>query len=289
MISAGSRRLLDRYALASRALSRTSGERLAREAGQSVEFHDFRPYQAGDELRAVDWRVYARTQRLVTRLFQAERTMDVHVLLDTSLSMTVGGKLEYARVVAQVLAYAAHRDSRTQVHTTAGASGAFGRGRIALASAWSTLDAAAAAGDVPTPVAAVRRFALTLPRVRGAGLVLVVSDLFDPSPLRPALLALRTRGLDAAFLQVLADDDLDPVPGRLELVDVESRERMLAGPDEVVAYRDAVQAFLRRTHAAARQAGFNHVVLRAESQDHRPEVEREVFTALRRARLLIPR
>lgn len=289
MISAGGRRLLDRYALASRALSRTSGERLARESGQSVEFHDFRPYQAGDELRAVDWRVYARTQRLMTRLFQAERTMDVHVLLDTSLSMSLGGKLEYARTVAHMLAYAAHRESRTQVHTMAGGAGALMRGRGGLARAWTALDAAAPQADALAPVAAVRRFALSLPRVRGAGLVLVVSDLFDAAPLRPALLALRARGLDAAFLQVLAAADLDPVPGRLEVVDVETQERLLAGPDEVAAYRDAVQAFLRRTRAAARQAGFGHVVLRAEPEAGGAAVEREVFAALRRARLLVPR
>ncbi|MBA2666003.1 MAG: DUF58 domain-containing protein, partial [Trueperaceae bacterium] len=209
MITAPSRRLLERYALASRALSRTSGERLAREAGQSVEFHDYRPYGPGDELRAVDWRVYARTGRVMTRLFQAERTMDVHVLLDTSMSMQVGGKLPYARTVAQLLAFVAHRDARAQVHTFHGESGASGQGRGGLASAWAMLEGAEVRRDALAPVAAVRRFALTLPRVRGAGLVLIVSDLFDPEPLRPALLALRARGLDAAFLQVVADDDLE--------------------------------------------------------------------------------
>jgi uncharacterized protein (DUF58 family) len=289
VITAASRRLLDRYALASRALSRSSGERLAREAGQSVEFHDYRPYQPGDELRAVDWRVYARTQRLMTRLFQAERTMDVHVVLDTSMSMSVGGKLEYGRTVAQLLAYVAHRDSRAQVHTFHGEVGAAGQGRAGLASAWSMLEAATTRAEGTPPVAALRRFALTLPRVRGAGLALIISDLFDPEPLRPALLALRARGLDAAFVQVVADDDLDPVPGRLELVDVESRARLLAGPEEVRAYREAVQAFVRRTHAATRQAGFPHVLLRVDPQKQGLMMEREAFAALRRSRLLIPR
>ena len=135
----------------------------------------------------------------------------------------------------------------------------------------------------------VRRFALTLPRIRGAGLVLIVSDLFDPAPLRPALLALRARGLDAAFLQVVANDDLDPVPGRLELIDVESQARMLAGPEEVRAYRDAAQAFVRRTRAAAQQAGFVHVLLRVDVETRGLEIEREAFAALRRARLLVPR
>lgn len=286
------RALLDRYALASKALSRSSGERLAREAGQSVEFHDFRPYQSGDELRAVDWRVYARTGRVMTRLYQAERTIDVHVLLDTSRSMAVGGKLPYATGVARLLAYVAHRDARVQVHDITAGRSAAGMGRAALAAAWGALAEAGTGADAPAPVHAIRDFALGLPRVRGAGLALVVSDLFDPSPLRPALLALRARGLDAAFLHVLAADDLDPVPGRLELIDAESGERMLAGPPEVEAYREAVQAFVRRTRGAIRQAGFAYVLLRADVAPPGSDTvafERAAFSALRQARVLVPR
>ena len=293
MLSDATRKLLDRYALASRALSRSSGERLAREEGQSVEFHDFRPYQPGDELRAVDWRVYARTGRVMTRLYQAERTIDVHVLLDTSRSMAVGGKLPYATGVARLLAYVAHRDARVQVHDITAGRSAAGMGRAALAAAWGALEEADTGADAPAPVAAIRDFALGLPRVRGAGLVLVVSDLFDPAPLRPALLALRARGLDAAFLHVLSEDDLEPLPGRLELVDAESGERMLAGPAEVEAYREAAQGFVRRVRGAIQQAGFAHVLLRTDAAPARGAdtlaFERAAFTALRRARILVAR
>ena len=291
MLSEATRTLLDRYALASRALSRSSGERLAREAGQSVEFHDYRPYEPGDELRAVDWRVYARTGRVMTRLYQAERTIDVHVLLDTSRSMAVGGKLAYATGVARLLAYVAHRDARVQVHDVRGGRSAAGMGRAALAAAWERLSTAETGPDAPAPVRAVREFALGLPRVRGAGLVLVVSDLFDPEPLRPALLALRARGLDAAFLHVVSEEDLDPLPGRLELIDAESGERMLAGPEEVAAYRETVQRFVRHTRAAIAQAGFSHVLLRSPEHetDDAVTAEREAFMALRRARVLVAR
>ena len=292
MLSDAMRALLDRYALASKALSRSSGERLAREAGQSVEFHDFRPYQSGDELRAVDWRVYARTGRVMTRLYQAERTIDVHVLLDTSRSMAVGGKLPYATGVARLLAYVAHRDARVQVHDITAGRSAAGMGRAALAAAWGALAEAGTGADAPAPVRAIRDFALGLPRVRGAGLALVVSDLFDPLPLRPALLALRARGLDAAFLHVLAADDLDPLPGRLELIDAESGERMLAGPPEVEAYREAAQAFVRRTRGAIRQAGFAHVLMRTDVAPPGSDTvafERAAFAALRQARVLVPR
>lgn len=310
MITAATRRALDRYALASRELSATSGERSAREAGSSVEFHDFRPYQPGDELRAVDWRAYARSRRVITRLYQAERTIDVHVVLDVSASMGLGGKAAFARTVAELVTYVGQRDAVTRAHTTAGASSAAAQGRMGLAHAWALIgeaNAAAAAPtagaphapEVPGPVAGVRRFALGLPRVRGAALALVISDLLDPEPWRGALVALRARGLDAAFLQVVAPDDLEPPEGRFEVVDVETGERRAVDVAEVRAYRAAAQAFVRRTRAALAQAGIAHVLLRvpptlagardAAMDGGDPEREQAALAALRRARVLVPR
>lgn len=295
MISAAGRRALDRYALAAREMSASSGDRSARETGSSVEFHDFRSYQPGDELRAVDWRVYARTRRLVTRLYRAERTIDVHVVLDVSGSMGLAGKLAYARTIAELVTYVGQRDALTRVHTTAGAASPAAQGRTGLARAWGLLEEAESEREVPGPVAGVRAFALSLPRVRGAALAVVVSDLLDPEPLRPALVALRARGLDAAFLQVVSEDDLYPPEGRFELIDAESDERRTVGPEEVRAYREAVQAFLRRTRAALSQAGLTHVLLRVPPGPPTApgavdfDSERAALAALRRARVLVPR
>jgi len=318
VISAAGRRALDRYALASRDLSAASGDRTAREIGSSVEFQDFRPYQPGDELRAVDWRVYARNRRLVTRLYRAERTIDVHVVLDVSPSMGLAGKLDYARIVAELVSYVGQRDAITRVHTTAGAASPVAQGRVGLARAWGLLEEAVPVAGGPGPVEGVRSFALALPKVRGAALAVVISDLFDPQPWRPALVALRARGLDAAFLQVVSDDDLHPPEGRFEVVDVESDERRTVGPEEVRAYRAAVQAFLRRTRSALAQAGVGHVLLRvptnvgalapaagrggeggarrsaagaraARTPASAADAERSALAALRRARVLVPR
>lgn len=290
MITARSRALLDRYALASRSLSRESGERMATEPGQSVEFHDFRPYQFGDELRYVDWRVYARTGRLVTRLFQAERAIRLHVVLDTSASMGLGAKARYARVAAQLLTYAAQRDAPTQLHLLDGRSSPPQQGRAGVGGSWRFLEEAAPlAGPGHGPVGALLRFALTLPPQRGAGLVLVVSDLLEDAPLQPALAALRARRVDVGFLQVMAEEDLDPQEGQLELHDVETGERLEAGPAEVRAYREEVQRFLRRTRAAVMRAGFRHVLLRVPAGGGDAAMEREAFAALVREGVLVRR
>ena len=290
MISAASRRALDRYALASRELSAASGERSAREAGSSVEFHDFRPYQPGDDLRAVDWRAYARSRRVITRLYRAERTIDLHLLLDVSASMGLGGKLDYARILAQLLTYVGQRDALTRVHTTAGGVSPLAQGRAGLGRAWSLIEEAEVSPVGSGPVAGVRTFALNLPRVRGAALAVVISDLFDGEAWRAALVALRARGLDAVFVQVLAEEDLHPPEGHFEVIDVEGEGRRQVGPDEVRAYRAAVQRFLRRTRATLAQAGFRHALVRVPLGVREPAAfERAGLAALRRARLLVPR
>lgn len=290
MISPRSRALLERYALASRALSRESGERMASEPGQSVEFHDFRSYQFGDELRYVDWRVYARTGRLMTRLFQAERSIRLHLVLDTSASMLLGGKARYARLLAQLLVYVAQRDAPTQVHLLDGRGSRTAQGLAAVGKSWRFLEEAETLrGDAAAPISALKRFALGLPPVRGAALALVVSDFLEDAPLQGALAALRARGLDASLLQVMSEGDLEPSEGQLELVDVESGDRLQVGPLEVRAYREEAHAFVRRTRGAAVRAGFRHLLLRVPPSAPEHELERHAFAALVREGVLIRR
>ncbi|HLU83749.1 MAG TPA: DUF58 domain-containing protein [Trueperaceae bacterium] len=307
-MSARSRAMLDRYGLSSRALSHQSGERSSREPGQSVEFHDFRPYQPGDELRYVDWRVYARTGRLYTRLYQADRAVRLHLLLDTSGSMSVGRKADFARILVQLLGYVAQRDAPTQLHLLDGRSSRQAQGMVGMRETWRFVDEAPVmAGSQPGALTGLKQFALSLPAVRGQALVIVVSDLFEEAPIQPALTALRARGVDAAFLQVVAADDLEPPDGLLELNDAESSSKLPVGSDEVRAYREEVRRYLDRTRTAILRAGFKHVLLKvalpveqAARQGNRPipgtltrdatdDVERSAFSSLVRASVLVKR
>ena len=294
MITARSRAILDRYTLSSRALSAQSGERSSREPGQSVEFHDFRPYQPGDELRYVDWRVYARTGRLYTRLYEAERAVKLHLVLDNSASMSIGLKAEYARTLVQLLSYVAQRDAPTQVHLLGGGSSRQSQGPGGMRETWRFVDdAPVVVGDEAGALSGLKRFALSLPSQRGNALALVVSDLFEDVPIRPTLTALKARGLDVGFLHVVAEEDLEPPAGLLELHGVESGERLPAGPDEARAYREEVQRYLERTRNAVLRAGFKHLLLRSPAAGSAAEVgdalERDAFAALIRSAVLIKR
>ncbi|MEM6428697.1 MAG: DUF58 domain-containing protein [Deinococcota bacterium] len=289
MISTRTRALLDRYTLASKALSVTSGERSASEVGQSVEFYDFRQYQPGDELRYVDWKVYGRTGRLYTRLFQAERTMSIHVLLDTSASMGVGNKARYGRILAQLLSYVAQLDARCQVHLFDSSQSLPATTRAHIPALWEFIEAAPVLrGEAYTPATSIQSFALSHSLTTGAGLVLVISDLLDEMPLRTPLVALRAKGFDVSFLQVMADEDLSPSPERLQLIDAELGTKLTVNPDEVSLYRERVRAFLETTRATILQAGFRHVLLTIHEQAD-DDLERQAFAALIREGMLIKR
>src|SRR4030088_554565 len=88
-------------------LGRLKGERRSKRKGQSVEFADYRNYVIGDDLRFLDWNLYARLDRLFIRLFMEEEDLHVYILIDNSLSMDFGDptKLHYAKQVAAALGF----------------------------------------------------------------------------------------------------------------------------------------------------------------------------------------
>src|SRR5436189_5089422 len=83
-------------------LGRMKGERRSKRKGQSVEFADYRNYVIGDDLRHLDWNLFARLERLFIRLFMEEEDLHVYILVDNSLSMDFGKptKLHFAKQVA---------------------------------------------------------------------------------------------------------------------------------------------------------------------------------------------
>src|SRR6187431_1358285 len=83
---------LERLELVSRKIfrGRMKGERRSKRKGQSVEFADFRNYTPGDDLRFIDWNLYARLDRLFIKLFLEEEDLHVHLLVDAGPSMDFG-------------------------------------------------------------------------------------------------------------------------------------------------------------------------------------------------------
>ena len=245
MLSADEARQLDRLALGSSspASAASSGLRNARARGAGLEFHDFRHYQPGDDLRSIDWNVEARLRQLVVRVFRAEGQLQLHLLVDISRSMTTGSpdKLDCARKLAAALCYVAvERRDAVGVATFDETIRAYVKpaaGRAQIFKIFETLRA-----SEPVNRSAINRALIDYGgAVRGPGLAVVISDFFHPDGALDGLRYLLYRGLTPAIVQVVSDEELQPeIDGDAELVDIEDASGASLAVDvaSVAAYQD---------------------------------------------------
>jgi uncharacterized protein (DUF58 family) len=205
------------------------GGRRSVKRGQSVEFADYREYTLGDDLRQLDWNVYARLEKLFVKLFVEEEDVTVTLLLDASMSMATGrpSKLVFAKRAAAALGYIGLA-SEDRV-TVSALTGRTARRRAALRGSGRVFRlladlSAIEAADGPTDLLAAARHAGA--QLHGRGVVVLLSDLLDPSADR-VIRELAATGSELIVLHVLSPDELDPpLEGDLRLVDTETDERV---------------------------------------------------------------
>lgn len=88
------------YLVHNRSIAGISGLHLSKMRGRGVDFEEFRPYQAGDDIRLIDWRVTARTNRPFTKVFREERERPVIVAVDQTHNMYFGSQVAFKSVIA---------------------------------------------------------------------------------------------------------------------------------------------------------------------------------------------
>ena len=247
---------LERLDLRSRRMfpGKLQGERRSKQRGQSVEFEDFRNYVPGDDLRFIDWNVFARLDRLFIKIFQEEQDMALHLAIDASASMDAGDpstasggqgestargvsvtKLEQSARLAMALGYLALAKQNRVTVSVFGAPGVAGverlpdlRGRrsahrlgtFLIDALWRGREATGAGGTRAHGPGEGGGFddALSLvAKMRvGTGVFVVLSDFMDPRGYERGLRALATAGgYDTYCLQVLTGGELDPDPSAL--------------------------------------------------------------------------
>jgi uncharacterized protein (DUF58 family) len=244
--------------------------------GYSAEFSQYRHYQQGDDLKYVDWKLLARTDRVYTKQFRETTNMAAMLVVDTSASMAFAGmerggedtasgaapsKFRYAVIASAALAYliAGQGDA---VGVQAG--GRFiaprtGRQHLrGVLAALSTLDAKGAWGGA----GAIRQAA---ERLKRRGLVLVLSDFYDDEERTFAELRRAHRmGHEVVMFQVLTRDEIElPYRRDLALTDLETGRRLAVNASLARReYTDAVAAFLEqwRSRAAAEGLQYSLVV-----------------------------
>ena len=204
---------------------RIKAERRSTRRGVSVEFADYRNYTAGDDFRYIDWNAFARLDELLLKLYEEREDLHIYFLLDASQSMNYGEpqKLLYAKRVAAALAYIS-LSNLDRVSITAFTDQDLNRlpterGKGKIFTLLDFLDRIDGTGE--THLAnAFRNFVHTTKR---RGLIVLISDLFDPRGFTDGLNVLQFQKHDLFVVHIIDEKEADPnLQGDYHLVDVET-------------------------------------------------------------------
>jgi uncharacterized protein (DUF58 family) len=278
-----SNRDLDRLArlrlnVSRRFTNRARGEHLAAKGGTSTEFCDYRDYAPGDDVRFVDWNIFARIQRPYLKQFHQEEELHVALLVDASRSMHFEGKLALAQRLAAALGVLGLRGGEKVSACSLGepARLAPSRGRGAQGKLFGFLESIAGGGATPVE----RGIEGFLRQHRGRGVAVVLSDFLSEGDLKRAFNLLHNAGLEIFAVQILGPSEIDPeLAGDLRFVDCETAGHLdiSAAGDLLALYHEYRLAHEARLSALAQQRSGRFLSL-ASSESF----ERVVFDTMRR-------
>lgn len=300
---------LDRLDVLSRKMfaGKLPGERRSKRRGQSVEFDDYREYTPGDDLRHVDWSLFARLDRFFVKLFREDEDLVVHLVLDDSPSMHGGASLHperpaptkavYARQLAMAIGYIGLVNQNRVVIESFGGGAPRKltplRGRRQL----DRLTAFLLEEQAPIQVGQSEPFESAMARVgrarSGTGVLIVLSDfLFPDGPEKGLgyLAAAGAGGFDITCMQILSPGEMDPaqemtagVRGDIRLTDIETgrASEVTISARLLEQYRVRLDAFIAGIADSCTARGMRHLLLETTTP-----ADRVVLDALRRRRIV---
>ncbi len=238
--------------------------------GFSQEFEEYRAYTPGDDLRHVDWNVYARTERAYLKRYRGETNTSSVVLLDASASMGFGAtvtKVDYAKYLASSLVYLAHlqRDSAGLIVFNDDVSN-FVRPSSRQGQLMRLLHAIDEAElgkrtNFERPFFELQQF------MKRRGVTALISDFFEkPETIVKTVEPLRFRGNELILFHVLDPRELEPKldDGAL-LVDMETGEALEATPEYAKnEYRGKIQSHIEDLRTKTQAAGMDYFLLRTD-------------------------
>jgi uncharacterized protein (DUF58 family) len=263
---------LERLELVTRKVfrGRMKGERRSKRKGQSVEFADFRGYAPGDDVRSIDWNLYARLDKLIVKLFLEEEDLHFYVLIDASRSMDFGEptKLDYAKQLAAALGFVGLvRADRVRIETLGQGLREHGPVLRGRKSVWRMLDYlnSIEPGDSVPLAEGIKNFCL---RNTGRGVVVLVSDLMDKSGYEAGLRYLVSQRMDVYVIHLLSQEELEPdVKGDLRLVDCEDQDvaEISVSAPLLARYKTTLSTFTSGAQDFCSRRGMNYLLANNET------------------------
>ena len=236
--------------------------------GFSQEFAEYRSYTPGDDLRHVDWNVFARTEKAFLKRYRGETNSQLLVLLDTSASMAYGAdpmpKLDYARFLAASLVYMGNlqRDATglivfdDNVNNYIPPSTRQGQLHRLLHAIEHT--AIGTHTDFAKPFLHFQQF------LRRRGIVAVISDFYeDPKTIIKAVEPLRFHGNEVILFHILDQQEIEPTfRASTLLIDMETKTSMEVTPEYGKnEYRKKIKTHLSDLKTAAQAAGLDYFLM----------------------------
>jgi uncharacterized protein (DUF58 family) len=245
-----------------------SGLHRSPDFGFSQEFAEYRSYTPGDDLRHVDWNVFARTERMFLKRYRGETNCQVNVLLDTSRSMKYGSrgmeKLEYARFLAASICYLAHvqRDAAGLIvfsdEVKHFVQPSTRQGQLMRLLHGIDQAAVGASTNLERPFAHLQTF------LRRRGLVTVISDFWDHSEtILKTIAPLRYRGNEVVLFHVLDPEEFDPkLHGPALFEDLETGQKLEVSPEYAAReYKKKVDAHRHDLKKGAQAQGMDYFLV----------------------------
>lgn len=248
---------------------RFRGDRRSLNRGTGVEFADYRLYQHGDDLRYLDWNVYARLEKLFIKLFQADEELPVSILIDKSQSMHFGEptKLQYAKQLAAALGYISLANSdRVALYTLSDRlstvfPSTYGKSQFArIQAVLTTINA-----DGTTNLTeCLKHLATHQPH---AGVVIILSDFLDTAGYTVGINSLLGRGFALTLIHIQCLEEIDPPPtGEWRLEDAETGEtkEITINEETITHYKNRQKEFCENLQSYCTKQGVGYIRIRTD-------------------------
>ena len=233
-------------------------ERQSQKKGSSVEFSDYRKYTPGDDIRYIDWNIYARQDELVLKLFREEENLPLSIFIDCSASMNFGtrNKFDYARTVAAALSYIglANMDNLNLMTYAGGLGDTLRRikGKQNIFQVFHFIEKLQPGRETRLDQALAQFLAIN----RRRGVQIIISDFYDFNHALQALRALSFHQNDVFLIHVVDPWEEDPdLAGEFRLYDLEGPEleNITITRPIVRRYRQAFEAHAEAILTACRR------------------------------------